>query len=179
MNCPKCGTEFEKNAVFCQQCGEDVRKHQDSDLFDSSKIVPVIEDNVFKRAAATILDIFVLNGFNLLTLNVLTPSFLSRSPQLEITLLLATTSCYFIGLWTLNGQTVGKKLFRLKVIQTDGNDITFPSAIYRYITFVLMTSIFFVGWFLSAFFLINTARNQGIHDKIARTIVVRIPKATE
>ena len=64
MNCPKCGTEFEKNTVFCQQCGEDVRKHQDSDLFDSSKIVPVIEDNVFKRAAATILDIFVLNGFN-------------------------------------------------------------------------------------------------------------------
>lgn len=176
MKCPKCGTEIEDNTDFCQQCGEQVRRNQGSDLSNPLNTVPTIEDNVFKRAAATILDIFVLNGFNLLTLTLITPSFVTRTAQLEIVLLLATTSCYFIGLWALNGQTIGKKLFRLKVIQADGNDINLQSAVYRYITFVLMTSIFFVGWFLSAFFLINTARNQGIHDKIARTIVVRIPK---
>jgi uncharacterized RDD family membrane protein YckC len=145
----------------------------------NSTIVAVIEDNVFKRSAATIVDIFILNGINLFTPNLIAPSVVTWGPQLEIILLLATTSLYFIGLWTLSGQTIGKKLFRLKVIQADGNNINLRSAIYRYIMFVLMTASLFVGWFLSAFFLITTARNQGIHDKVASTIVVRMPKTVE
>ena len=177
MNCPTCGTDNAAGIQFCEECGTNVQENQETVLSTNSNIVPTIEDNVFKRGAATIIDIFILNGINLLTLNLVTPSVVTRTPQLEIMLLFATTSFYFIGLWTLNGQTIGKKLFRLKVIQSDGNGINLQSAIYRYLAFVLMTVIFFVGWFLSAFFLINTARNQGIHDKIANTIVVRIPKA--
>jgi uncharacterized RDD family membrane protein YckC len=77
---------------------------------------------------------------------------------------------YQVGMLTANnGQTIGKMLLGLRVVQTDGGSVNAMNAGLRYIGYYLNTILIFLGWLLA----IVDSRGQGLHDKIAGTMVVK------
>jgi uncharacterized RDD family membrane protein YckC len=80
--------------------------------------------------------------------------------------LLAAT--YFIFFWTLLGQTPGKMLLGLRIVSTEGKEITFGQALRRYIGYYLSALVFYIGYL----WVLVDNRRQGWHDKFAGTIVI-------
>mgnify|MGYP001117235424 CR=1 FL=1 len=68
-----------------------------------------------------------------------------------------------------NGQTPGKMLMGLRVIRTDGEPIRDADAVLRYIGYLINSAVMMLGW-LWGFF---DPQNQGWHDKIAQTFVIK------
>ena len=65
--------------------------------------------------------------------------------------------------------TLGKKMLGMKVIDMDGNRISFGKANIRYWSKIISAIIFYIGFIMVAF----TERKQGLHDKIAGTLVTK------
>jgi len=65
--------------------------------------------------------------------------------------------------------TLGKMLFKLKVVDANGNQLNLTDAIFRYFGKLLSTALFFVGFIMVAFH----AKKQGLHDILAKTYVVK------
>jgi uncharacterized RDD family membrane protein YckC len=71
-----------------------------------------------------------------------------------------------------NGQTLGKMLMNIRVIKTNGEPIADADAILRYIGYLINTPIIMLGW-IWAFIDPN---QQGWHDKLAETYVIKVEK---
>jgi len=94
--------------------------------------------------------------------------------------LLLTLAYYAIFAQKNNGQTLGKKWNRIKVVDSNGNDLTMVhflvrECIARGIIFVL---ILFIGmysylWYLTFLFALSNER-LALHDIIARTQVIKL-----
>ena len=76
---------------------------------------------------------------------------------------------YTIGFWAWRGQTPGKMALRIRVVGVDGHPIGVGRAIVRYAGYLASTLVFLGGYLMIGL----TPRKQGLHDKIARTYVVR------
>lgn len=76
---------------------------------------------------------------------------------------------YFIG---TTGQTPGKMFMGLRVVNEDGSPgaIGFERAFLRWVGYTINTVFFSIGWLMVAV----DERHQGLHDKIARTVVVYV-----
>ncbi|MBR6331925.1 MAG: RDD family protein [Dehalococcoidales bacterium] len=83
--------------------------------------------------------------------------------------------CYLIYLWKNTGQTFGQKIFGIKVVKKDGSELTYVDAVVRYIGYIISGAFIGIGYL----WMIIDADNQGLHDKMANTIVIRCPKKTE
>ncbi len=80
---------------------------------------------------------------------------------------------YFAGLWAWKGTTVGGIVLNLQVVREDGQPLNFLTAFVRSLAALFSALVFFLG-----FFWIGWDRDkQGWHDKMAGTVVVRLPKA--
>jgi uncharacterized RDD family membrane protein YckC len=66
--------------------------------------------------------------------------------------------------------TVGKKAVGLKVVDEDGNRISFGRATGRYFAETLSVLIFAIGYMMVGW----TKKKQGLHDMIARTYVIKV-----
>jgi uncharacterized RDD family membrane protein YckC len=76
---------------------------------------------------------------------------------------------YYVVFWAMWGATPGKMVLGLKVISTDGSNLTWGKAILRWIGYVVSQIIpFEIGFIWAAF----DSQKQAIHDKIAGTYVV-------
>jgi uncharacterized RDD family membrane protein YckC len=80
---------------------------------------------------------------------------------------------YFSGMWAWKGTTVGGIVLNLQVVREDGKPLNFLAAFVRSLaaTFsilALFLGFFWIGW---------DPQKQGWHDKIAGTVVVRLPRA--
>ena len=78
---------------------------------------------------------------------------------------------YFVYFWSAQGggQTLGMRVFNLKVIRTDGSALTLTQALIRYVGLFISFVCFAIGVIWVAF----DAEKQGWHDKIAGTYVIR------
>jgi uncharacterized RDD family membrane protein YckC len=77
---------------------------------------------------------------------------------------------YFAGMHASNWQaTIGKKLLKLKVTDLQGNRISFWRGLGRYLAMVFISSIFYIGYIITAF----TEKKQSLHDLIAGTVVIQ------
>jgi len=74
---------------------------------------------------------------------------------------------YSVGFWTLAGQTPGKWLMGLLVVQTNGKRLKLGRAILRWLGYWL-SGILFLGFL----WMLIDGRRQGFHDKLARSLVV-------
>lgn len=97
------------------------------------------------------------------------------------TLALATASAYVIVLpsvmaiycglfWLLAGRTPGMALLGLRVVRTDGRPVRWFAAFLR--------GVLLVYFPIGALWLVVDRRRQAVHDKVARTLVVRAVPAT-
>jgi len=73
---------------------------------------------------------------------------------------------FFHAAW---GQTIGKMIFGLRVVQIDGRPVSFSRALSRTLAYALSALPFFLGFFWVGF----TSSKRSWHDEIAGTMVVR------
>jgi uncharacterized RDD family membrane protein YckC len=83
--------------------------------------------------------------------------------------LLAT---YGAAMWKLRGCTVGGIVFDLRVVRVDGRPMDWETSIVRALSCFLSLAVAGLGFLWIAF----DGANQAWHDKIAGTVVVRVPK---
>ena len=77
---------------------------------------------------------------------------------------------YFTYFHGAAGQTPGKMIFGLKVVQTTGEHMTFGLAFLRWVGYIISAFVFYLGFIWILF----DAKKQGWHDKIAGTVVIRV-----
>jgi len=76
---------------------------------------------------------------------------------------------YTVWMDSLTGQTVGKTLLKLRLVQMDGERPHPLRAVIRQVAYFVSLLIFGLGHFLVLF----DSRKQSLHDKIAGTLVIR------
>ena len=79
---------------------------------------------------------------------------------------------YLVGLWTWRGTTIGNIVFGLKIVRTDGQPVTLGVAVVRALASLLSLAVAGLGFFWIAW----DREKQAWHDKIAGTLVVRMPR---
>ena len=78
---------------------------------------------------------------------------------------------YYLYFWSSygHGQTLGSRAFSIRVVKTDGSELTLVDAFIRYVGLIVSFVCIFIGVIWVAF----DANKQGWHDKIASTYVVK------
>jgi len=79
---------------------------------------------------------------------------------------------YFAGMWARKQTTIGGIVVGLKVVRIDGQRFTFVTAIVRALAAMFSVVVFFFGFLWIGW----DVEKQGWHDKIAGTVVVRLPR---
>jgi uncharacterized RDD family membrane protein YckC len=120
------------------------------------------------RVVAFIIDSIIVGVVNAIVAAILNQSNTGRT---GIQTLLGII--YFSYFWSASspwpGQTVGDKLLSLRVIRTDGSDLSIVQAFVRYVGLFISFIVIFIGVIWVAF----DPNKQGWHDKIAGTYVVK------
>jgi uncharacterized RDD family membrane protein YckC len=120
------------------------------------------------RVVAFIIDSIIVGVVNSIIAAILNSSTTGRS---GIQTLLGII--YFTYFWSASspwpGQTVGDKLLSLRVIRTDGSDLSIVQAFIRYVGLFISFLVIFIGVIWVAF----DPNKQGWHDKIAGTYVIK------
>ncbi|HEX9494973.1 MAG TPA: RDD family protein [Candidatus Limnocylindria bacterium] len=119
------------------------------------------------RALATIIDVIVISIVNAILGAILFGGDQTRGSGLNLLLGLA----YYLYFWSSygHGQTLGKRALSIRVVKTDGSELTLVDALIRYVGLILSVICVFIGVIWVAF----DANKQGWHDKIAKTYVVK------
>jgi uncharacterized RDD family membrane protein YckC len=86
--------------------------------------------------------------------------------------LLPLLALYGAILWKMKGTTIGGIICGLKVVRVDGRELDWPTAIVRALGCFLSLVVAGLGFIWIAI----DDEKQSWHDKIAGTIVVRMPK---
>lgn len=79
---------------------------------------------------------------------------------------------YFVTMWTWRGTTIGSIVMGLKVVRTDGRRVNFAVALVRSLSSLFSVIVLFLGFIWAAW----DHEKQTWHDKIAGTVVVRMPR---
>ncbi len=80
---------------------------------------------------------------------------------------------YFSAMWAWKGTTVGGIVLNLQVVRQDGLPLNFLAAFVRSLAALFSAVVLFLGFFWIGW----DPNKQGWHDKIAGTVVVRLPRA--
>jgi uncharacterized RDD family membrane protein YckC len=81
---------------------------------------------------------------------------------------------YFSALWAWRGTTVGGVVLGLKVVRVDGKPLTFPVSLVRSLAAAFSIIVLLLGFLWIAW----DPEKQGWHDKIAGTVVLKLPRGT-
>ena len=82
---------------------------------------------------------------------------------------------YFTYFHGTAGQTPGKMILGLKVVQADGKAMNLGIAFLRWVGYIVSSLVFYLGFIWIAF----DKRKRGWHDRIAGTIVIRVNDAAK
>jgi uncharacterized RDD family membrane protein YckC len=85
---------------------------------------------------------------------------------------LLVLAIYGAVMWKLRGSTIGGIVFDMRVVRLDGRPMDWETAIIRALSCFLSLAVAGLGFFWIAF----DDAHQAWHDKIAGTVVVRVPK---
>ena len=77
---------------------------------------------------------------------------------------------YFTYFHGVTGQTIGKRLLKIKAIQTSGEPVNFKIALIRWGGYFISGGVMYYGFLWVLF----DKNKQGWHDKIAGTYVVKV-----
>ena len=78
---------------------------------------------------------------------------------------------YYLYFWSSygHGQTIGNRALKIRVVKTDGSELTLVDGLIRYVGLIISCIALFIGVIWVAF----DPNKQGWHDKIAKTYVVK------
>lgn len=83
-----------------------------------------------------------------------------------------TSLLYFPFMWKGRGQTLGKIALGIRVIRTDASPLSLESSLIRWLGYIISWATLFTLFIWVAF----DGKRQGIHDKMADTYVIVVPK---
>lgn len=148
----------------------------------------------WRRAMAFSIDMVILNFISLFLFFIgilaLHKGFVSRPPRIsfaEMTesflipyyvITLLANMLYFTYFHGIAGQTPGKMIFGLKVVQTrgeKGEKMTPGIAFLRWVGYLVSWLFLYLGFIWIAF----DGKKQGWHDKIAGTVVIQVRRDKE
>ena len=199
MFCPKCGKETDASGKFCQWCGADIEsipaKPVATPEEDEGPEIGIYA-GLGRRFIAFIVDIILIlltggvviaffsltNGLKyayFMTVSGVNYRELTEAGTLDAALgpviaafgmlLIVVPWLYFAGFESSRSQaTPGKVLMGLRVTDMDGNKPTFARTTLRFFGKFISTLIIFIGFLMIGF----TQKHQGLHDKIAGTVVL-------
>ncbi len=126
------------------------------------------------RLLAAIFDLLILGiigvGILVSSVRVLNVNYLQLLRSLPIhfaSVFLLISMAYYVYFTGSSGQTVGKMIMKIRVVSEDGGRVTFFKAWLRWLGYLISAAVLLLGFVWIA---INP-RNQGWHDKLARTRV--------
>lgn len=133
------------------------------------------------RLAAFVIDIVVLLGIGSATTLVVESvhALLRPRARIDIEALLAAAAplvwlvclAYFVVLWALTGQTLGKWLLGLRVVTVQGGALSLSRALVRVAGYLLSALPLYLGFF----WVVLDSERRALHDRLARTVVVYDP----
>jgi uncharacterized RDD family membrane protein YckC len=134
---------------------------------------PVALSAWWKRLVALVIDNALL--YTVTTVVALQATSSSTVSDLRVLAELALTFLYFGYLNGVSGQTVGKRLLGIRVIDVaTGEAIGFRRGLARYGTVALLTMAFVVPAMIDGLWPLRDERRQAWHDKVARSVVVDV-----
>jgi uncharacterized RDD family membrane protein YckC len=183
MTCPRCGTKLGSGVTFCFNCNADLRQPVVAAIAPRpgapDSVAPAVADGdvvygtPVARLCAAILDGIAIGIVYAILTAVLTAP-LGGAPGTETARALVQLAAlpiywlYFAGFEAARGATPGKKAVGLRVTDLEGAPISFGRATARYFMKIPATLLLFAGLLMIAF----TKRRQGLHDIVARTLVI-------
>jgi uncharacterized RDD family membrane protein YckC len=87
-----------------------------------------------------------------------------------------TQALYAVSFVSLIQATPGKLLFRMRIVRADGERLLPDTAILRYLVVFVGNLLYEIEFIVSTFLMFNDPARRTIHDRFARTLVVRIRK---
>ena len=176
-------TEIERPVPQSESDNIHVQGSPEGDVYEHGKVEPEnqlyagLYAGFWTRFWAYLLDLIVIGSINRMIIN---PLFRALDvPLMEdgvfSPMAIATAIVfylYFVLMTKFLGQTLGKMVFGLKVVELDGKGLTWGTVIFRE----------WVGRFISATILILyvvvafTKKKQGLHDLFADTTVIYEPR---
>jgi len=169
MYCPNCGTASTEGQSFCVKCGTKL----DAIAARSVPSPPAAGitspySNFWRRAAAFLIDIFILLFIYVLILAFASGPNKTASPIAPLLFFVAVW-VYFAGMESSKLQaTIGKLALGIKVTDLQGRRIGFGRATGREFARILSGMPLYIGYVVAGF----TKRRQAFHDMIAGTLVV-------
>jgi len=91
-------------------------------------------------------------------------------PLTSMGLGLAARAAYFIYFIGKDGQTPGKKLCKIRVVNADGSQVSYGKATGRFFGYMLSTLILFIGFFMAAW----DDEKRALHDRLCDTRVIKV-----
>ena len=199
MFCPKCGKETDASGKFCQWCGTDIEsipaKPVAAPEEDEGPEIGVFA-GLGRRFIAFIVDMILVlltggiivaffsltNGLKYayyMTISGVSYHDLTEAGTLDAALgpvvaafgmlIIVVPWLYFAGFESSRSEaTPGKVLMGLRVTDLDGNKPSFARTTLRFFGKFISTLIIFIGFLMIGF----TRKHQGLHDKIAGTVVL-------
>jgi len=95
---------------------------------------------------------------------------LSQTSEFQFVTLVVTLLYFSLMESSPRGATVGKMIVGLRVVDEQGNRISFLRATGRFFAKIVSSIILFIGFLMIAF----TDRKRGLHDIMAGTLVVKV-----
>ncbi|MBX4209320.1 RDD family protein [Candidatus Parcubacteria bacterium] len=122
------------------------------------------------RLAARFVDGLIV-GAALLLANIIIVAIAGAHPRVPVAPIvdIVIGLGYFCYMTKSYGATIGKRIVGAEVVPEHGGDLTWMTVVMREVLGKIVSSaIINIGYLMVAF----TARKQGLHDKIAQTLVV-------
>jgi len=163
--CDNCGAETAPNAEICVKCGVQVKS--------ASVVSQDMYAGFWRRFGAVIIDGILLWMAEMIIFRSIAFRMFVFTPEAMVktyfwSILIGWL--YFALMESSNKQaTLGKMLIGIKVIDLEGNRISFGKATARHFSKIISGVILAVGYIMAGF----TQRKQALHDIIAGTLVVK------
>jgi len=132
-------------------------------IYDSILLIPVL----MTTSLITLLFCAAISGLNSEgNLAMQIPVFLRQ-------LIIALTIFFFFSwFWIKNGQTLGMQAWRIKLVSTNGKNISLKQASMRLVGAVISAGFFGLGYL----WVLLEAKNHSWHDLISGTRLILLPK---
>lgn len=180
-NCPKCGNANGPRLRHCFSCGKPLDEWNIASQLDPPSYGTKKEEyydvpaGFWIRLGAWIVDYVVTTGAVLFVLVVFRTTHFVLWPHFSRAISLAETATYLgillyhpiaVAVWQT---TIGKRLFGLYVLRTDGSRIGTGRALARFLATIVSNLILYIGYLM-----IGIRRDKrGLHDLICDTKVVK------
>ena len=129
--------------------------------------------NLFRRLASIFYDgvlvvaIVIITSFPYFSFDIQENNLLKVTKQIYYYLI---TQYFFVWFWVNSAATLGMKSWKIKIVDINGNNISYKKAIVRFNASILSISIFGLGFLISIF----RKDKKCLHDIISRTQLIKI-----